>query len=347
MFFRIIEKEALGDLLAGLQETFDEVAGPQKRGSDFVFDTLQSIDDLCLDYGSTILPPKKYFLAPDERLLRFNRRTGDVSDTEPTVISRALLGVHACDINALLLLDEIFLGNYIDPYYEAARKSTFIVGVSCMPEYGHICNAFGTDEVHRGFDLFLTDLEDRYFLSVLSVAGTELVEKYLTEAREITAEDLRDFQERTTRFKEAFPDPPVTDQLPLLYDAKYNDEALWEELGGHCLACGACSMVCPVCYCFDVRDTLDASGETGLRHRTWDACLFSEFAEVAHGHNFRPTRASRVRYRFYHKFVGNFARSGKMLCVGCGRCVRACKANITPSGVIAALQRKEKAGDIV
>ncbi|MCL2680813.1 MAG: 4Fe-4S dicluster domain-containing protein, partial [Coriobacteriia bacterium] len=54
--------------------------------------------------------------------------------------------------------------------------------------------------------------------------------------------------------------------------------------------------------------------------------------------NFRPTRTSRVRYRFYHKFVGNFSRFGKMLCVGCSRCNRACKVGITPARVIAALQ---------
>jgi formate hydrogenlyase subunit 6/NADH:ubiquinone oxidoreductase subunit I len=180
-------------------------------------------------------------------------------------------------------------------------------------------------------------LGDRYLLSVRSVPGTELVNKYLN-TRKATAEDLSDFQERTKRFKAAFEPLPTANQLPLLYDAKYKDEKLWEELGDDCLSCGACSMVCPCCYCFDVRDKLDASGESGLRHRTWDSCNFSEFAEVAHQHNFRPTKASRVRYRFYHKFVGNFSRNGKMLCVGCGRCNKACKVNITPARVMDALE---------
>ncbi len=34
-------------------------------------------------------------------------------------------------------------------------------------------------------------------------------------------------------------------------------------------------------------DKLDADGESGARVRVWDSCQFTEFAEVAHGHNFR------------------------------------------------------------
>jgi formate hydrogenlyase subunit 6/NADH:ubiquinone oxidoreductase subunit I len=213
-----------------------------------------------------------------------------------------------------------------------------------MPGLGHICKAFGSDEVHRGFDLFLTNLGDRYFLSCSSVPALELVDKYLTTS-EPDAEDIHDFQERTKRFKESFEHLPKMDQLPLLYGAKFDDETLWEEIARDCLSCGACSMVCPVCYCFDVCDKLDACGESGLRHRVWDSCLKSEFAEVAHNHNFRPTRTSRVRYRFFHKFVGNFSRKGKMLCVGCSRCNKACKASITPARIIAAVQQESKDGE--
>ncbi|MCL2606557.1 MAG: 4Fe-4S dicluster domain-containing protein [Coriobacteriia bacterium] len=346
MIYKIIEKWALEDLFEGLRANYDEVVGPQPSkghgGPALVFDKLTNFNDLRLDYDTTILPPKKYFLNPDERILRFNRSTGDVFDTEPVQISRAIFGMHPCDINALLLLDQIFLGDYVDPYYQAARKSTFIIGTSCMPSPGHICNAFGSDEVHRGFDLFLTDLGDRYFLSCATVPAAELVDKYL-DAREPVAADISDFQARTRQFKAAFKYLPQMDQLPLLYGAKYEDEDLWNQIGDDCLSCGACSMVCPVCHCFDVRDKLDANGETGLRHRVWDSCNFSEFAEVAHDYNFRPTRTSRVRYRFFHKFVGNFTRNGKMLCVGCSRCNRACKVGITPARVIRALQEDANA----
>jgi formate hydrogenlyase subunit 6/NADH:ubiquinone oxidoreductase subunit I len=280
--------------------------------------------------------------------MRYNRKNGDVFDTEAPHTTRALLGLHPCDINALLLLDLVLAdgagggsaagSGYVDPYWEAARASTFIVGVSCMPTATCFCKTFDADEVHRGFDLFLTDLGDRWLVSCQTVAGAAILDRYVT-TRDTTPTDLADFQLRTQRYKAAFSDDslPTTDQLPLLYDAKY-EWPLFDDIGETCLSCGACSMVCPVCYCFDVRDELEADGEAGKRCRNWDSCLFSEFAEVAHGHNFRPTRASRVRYRFYHKFVGNFTRFGKMLCVGCGRCSTACKVNIDPRRIIAALE---------
>ncbi|TLM97612.1 MAG: hydrogenase, partial [Actinobacteria bacterium] len=63
-----------------------------------------------------------------------------------------------------------------------------------------------------------------------------------------------------------------------------------------------------------------------------------QFAEVAHGHNFRETRASRVKYRYYHKQWGYLSKFERVLCVGCGRCDRACKAGINPRVVIEALQ---------
>jgi formate hydrogenlyase subunit 6/NADH:ubiquinone oxidoreductase subunit I len=67
--------------------------------------------------------------------------------------------------------------------------------------------------------------------------------------------------------------------------------------------------------------------------------MFREFAEVAHGQNFREDRARRVKYRYYHKQWGYLSKFERVLCVGCSRCQRACKADINPRVVIAALQK--------
>ncbi len=100
-------------------------------------------------------------------------------------------------------------------------------------------------------------------------------------------------------------------------------------------------MVCPTCYCFDVQDRLEPDQKSGVRVRTWDSCQFKEFAAVAHGQNFRESRASRVKYRYYHKQWGYLSKFERVLCVGCGRCARACPAGINPVNVIAALQTGE------
>jgi sulfhydrogenase subunit beta (sulfur reductase) len=335
MFFRIMAKDRVPNLVHGLAEEY-EVIGPTAKGSSFVFAPVADAAELRLDYDTTILPPKKVFLPAAETLLEFSAGDSAVLSEQRDTTPRVLFGLHPCDINALMLMDNVFLTGYEDPYYKARRDSTLIVGVSCEPRDECFCNAWGTDEVHWGFDVFLTDLGDEYFVSVRSVHGAELLDRYV-ETRPVTAEDTAAFQAHTREFKDAFAEQPDTAQLPLLLDAKY-DDPMWDVLGEQCLSCGACSMVCPTCYCFDVRDRLAPDGATGERERLWDSCLFLDFAEVAHGHNFRATRGARVKNRYYHKQWGYLSKFERVLCVGCGRCQRACKAQITPRRVIELLQ---------
>ena len=337
MFFRVMDKSRLPDLVRGLATEF-EVVGPVAKGDAFVFGEIEDPSDLRLDYSTTILPPKKYFVPPADELMRFRAASNEAVSGEVHAHPRVLFGLHPCDINALMLMDNVFLGEYEDPYYKARRESTLLVGVNCTPQDECFCNAWGTDEVHWGFDIFLSDLGDRYFVSVSSVKGADLLDRYV-ETRETTAADTSDFQKVTRRFKKSFEGEAVdTAQLPLLLDAKFNDP-IWDELGKACLSCGACSMVCPTCYCFDVKDRLDADGQGGARVRVWDSCQFAEFAEVAHGHNFRASSSSRIKYRYYHKQWGYLSKFERVLCVGCGRCQRACKAGISPRVVIEALQK--------
>lgn len=337
MFFRVMEKSRVDELVSGLSAHF-EVLGPVARGDSFAFDVVTDPEKLRLDYDTTLLPPKKFFVPQSEELMRFRMDDGSVTEDTHAVDPRVLIGLHPCDLNALMLMDNVFLGEYEDPYYKARRDSTLLIGVSCDPSPSCFCNAWGTDEVHWGFDIFLTDLGDRYFVSVRSVKGAELLDHHVV-TRDVTDEDTAAFQRRTHEFKESFSADLDTAQIPLLLDAKF-DDPVWDELGERCLSCGACSMVCPTCYCFDVKDKLSPDGSEGARVRTWDSCQFSEFAEVAHGHNFRASRASRVKYRYYHKQWGYLSKFERVLCVGCARCERACKAEISPRVVIEALQKR-------
>ena len=79
---------------------------------------------------------------------------------------------------------------------------------------------------------------------------------------------------------------------------------------------------------------LAPDGKSGERKRDWDACTSPPFALVTGGHNFRNSAAERVRHRMYHKLNGFNAQHGRYLCVGCGRCIQACKADISPVRVL-------------
>lgn len=337
MLFRVLEKTEIGALVAGFAQNY-EVVGPVKYQDSFRFDEVGSEPErLCLDYDTTVLPPKKYLMPPEETMLSFETAENNSSEYDDTATARVLFGVHACDINAINRIDKVFLdSDYTDPYYAARRASTMIVGISCMPTEHCFCSVWGTDEVNQGYDLFLHDIGDRYLVTILSVEAAETLARF-TNAREALPEDSAAFQRRQAEFKAAFEPMPSVSDLPMLMDAYY-DDSLWDELGKRCLSCSACAMVCPTCHCFGINDVLSPSGESGVRIRKWDSCCSPDFEVVAGGHNFENTAASRVRHRFYHKFLGYLNRYGEVLCTGCGRCEIACKAKINPRVVIGGLQ---------
>ncbi|WP_290996790.1 4Fe-4S dicluster domain-containing protein [Gordonibacter sp.] len=339
MLYRVIDAAELPSLVSAFMETY-EVVAPVKRDRSYVFEAVHSFDDIELGYDTTISSPKKYFLPPTETLFPFDARDNEVAAFAAEITPRVVFGAHACDINALNRLDLVFRdGRMPDPYYVARRKATLIVGISCTPTETCFCHLWGADEARFGYDLFLQDIGDRYLVSISSVEAANILEA-ACNPRVATDEDRIAFRYAARRRQAAFSeDIPDIQDVAMLMDAFHKDP-FWEELGGRCLACTACSAVCPTCFCFDIRDTLDPDGKTGRRERTWDSCTSPQFAEVAGGHNFRADGRNRVRHRMYHKLNGFLANHDRMLCVGCGRCVKACKANINPIEVLKFFARK-------
>ncbi len=339
MLYRVIDETEAPALVAAFMERY-EVVAPVKRGDKYVFSAVDSFDEIALDYPTTIASPKKYLLPAKETLFEFDAENNEVTDYTDEVRPRVLFGVHACDINGLQNLSSVFNDpRYPDPYYAAHAAATLIVGVACMPSANCFCNLMDAEEARAAYDLFLTNIGGRYLVSIGSVVAANILEA-ACDVREATDEDRIAFRAATRARQEAFNrDIPDIQEIPMLMDAFHEDE-FWEELGGRCLSCNACANVCPTCYCFDIRDTLDPGAATGRRERVWDACTSPQFAMVAGGHNFQPTPASRVRHRLYHKLNGFLAKHDRNLCVGCGRCVSACKVDISPIEVLKFFDRK-------
>ncbi|MDR0515264.1 MAG: 4Fe-4S dicluster domain-containing protein [Coriobacteriaceae bacterium] len=339
MLYRVIDAAELPLLVAAFMESY-EVVAPVRTGKCYNFARIEDAGDIELGYDTTVIAPKKYVLPSAETLLEFDAKENGVTDYIAEIAPRVIFGAHACDINAINRLDLVFKdGPYPDPYYTARRKATLIVGISCTPSKNCFCHLWDSDEARFGYDLFLQDIGGRYLVSISSVEAANILEASC-DPRVATDEDRISFRHATRRRQEAFnPDIPHIQEVAMLMDAFHKDP-FWEELGGRCLSCTACSAVCPTCYCFDIRDVLDPDGKTGRRERVWDSCTAPQFAEVAGGHNFRANGRGRVRHRMYHKLNGFLANYNHMLCVGCGRCVTACKARINPIEVLRFFEQK-------
>jgi len=127
--------------------------------------------------------------------------------------------------------------------------------------------------------------------------------------------------------------------LPQILDLEFTSP-VWKKWGDKCLSCGSCAAVCPTCYCYGVEENVSMDFCSSAKVKRLYSCNLLDFAMVAGNHNFRPTRESRLKYRYYHQHRGFVETYGVPMCVGCNRCGDTCLAGINPPEVIADLEEE-------
>ena len=292
-----------------------------------------STEDVALEYLRTMVPPKKYFFPPEEVLYRYSTETGY---EEPVLVDEPpiLFGLHPCDLHGIRVTDTFFGDRYQDRHYLRRREQSRIIGLGCMPDEKCFCQSNRTDHIEDIYDLFLWEVEEGYLTLVRTPAGHEMLHWQRDLFSFASREHINQHQAYLERRREAFTRQMPTSDLPDLLRFE-QDSPAWKDLGNSCFACGACSMVCPTCTCFNVYDKTDLSGESGERVRRWDSCLFRDFTRIAGEEHTRPERSDRVSNRYYHKEQGFVEQFGMPSCVGCGRCIDSCIAKIDITQVFA------------
>lgn len=248
--------------------------------------------------------------------------------------SYAVVGVSACDLAALRVLDYVFLeGPFVDPYYKTVRDNCLIVSADCTdPADVCFCTATGGGPYPEdGYDLNLSAVEGGFIVEAGSERGEQALKDCGAELSEPGQEQMaeRDARRAAARDKveaqtrEA--GVSISDEMQaVVRDSRHNP--LWQALAEKCVECGACNMICPTCHCFLLVDLQDEQGFR--RFKNWDACLYPAFAREASGVNPRARRAERLHGRLEKKFDFIKTNLGRWGCVGCGRCIEACAGGI-------------------
>jgi sulfhydrogenase subunit beta (sulfur reductase) len=313
MMQKIIQKSKLNDLLKKWMQ-HSQVVAPTKDNNT-KFKKISSPNDIYLD-KITQVPAKMHFMPEGETLLEFKNKK---AIENPGKIKKTILfGLRKCDLNALQILDKVMY----DPQYLNKRKNTILVGLFCdNPDKYCFCNSM---ELEDYYDLFFYPKGNNYYISVGSKKGEALVKDLPEVKKEIK-----------------IPNPKNTLKLKTKDIEKNYRDTIWENDTKKCLSCSACTMYCPTCNCYDIKDTLNPDLKSGKRTRHHASCQLKSFSKVAGGKSYRDSRLSRFKHFVFHKIVYYKKTKGRPMCVGCGRCLRVCPTKINWVNTINKLKTKK------
>ena len=269
---------------------------------------------------------KDFFFPQTENLMDFKveGKTVEIEDTRREQEDFILFGVRGCDVQALEVLDRVFLAPPEDSYYQNRRAHGTILSMACdRPAETCFCGTFGIDAADPAGDVVCWKTADTLYLNAKTEKGAVL----LAQLEDVTApadETAADEAKATARQRlEALPLATLSaDAFGAGKTEQFFNAPEWAELSEACLGCGTCTFVCPTCQCYDIKDF--NTGHGVKRFRCWDSCMYSEFTKMSAGQP-RLTQLERFRQRFMHKLVYYPTNNGGMFsCVGCGRCLNKC-----------------------
>ncbi len=366
----ILESADLQTLIEALSRAGYAVRGPRLEQDAIVFGPLRQADELpagWIDeqdagryrlrkakglharalFGHVLGPQSlKAHLAPPRQEMWSAQLTPDgfrIDIGQERQEKTAFIGVRACDLAAVAVLDKVFdNGQFRDCAFQQRRENVFLVAVNCG-RAGGTCFCVSTNTgpaVRSGFDIALTELLDEQRHCFVLQFGSERGEKLkaelpLTPADAEMAERARRQTALTAENMERSLRPDAAGLL-----ACNTESPRWQAIAERCLNCANCTQVCPTCFCSKMEDSTSLDGNKASRVRVWDSCFVSEHSYI-HGGPVRQSTAANYRQWITHKLSTWEDQFGLCGCTGCGRCITWCPVGIDITEELAALQADE------
>ena len=339
---KVIEKKSIKDLLKEVTKEWNAYVPRKNMGGDVWIERLpekgrgleSALENIVLGDEDVLIAPKEIFFPQLEPMFKF--ADGKIKETIES--SRKLLfGVKACDLKAILFVDDFFKRDFEDIHYLSRIKDRFIVVIGCIkpprPQSCFCTSAKTGPFAEAGFDLQLVDNGDSYFVEVGSKMAEGFIAKYNNIFKDFSGDANKIISQIKAKATETI-ELKVDFQkaLTLMQKHDFAPEQNYSRIAERCIYCGGCLYVCPTCTCFNLFD--NASGNQGERLRNWDACVFEGYTREASGHNPREEKTLRTARRYEHKLKYDYQTTGMSGCVGCGRCLSSCPVNIGMSKFI-------------
>jgi ferredoxin len=293
---------------------------------------------------------KRWFFPPRLKLFQAER-DGDggfhVSEEPEAPRRLALIGARSCELAAMRIHDRVLRdGPVADPDYVRRRADVFTVAVQCAEAGGTcFCTSMQTGpRAEGGFDLALTELIDdaghRFVVEVGSDRGAAVMRDVPHEAA--SEELVGRARAQSDRCAQGMGRTMETAGLRDLL-LRNLEHPRWDHVADRCLSCANCTMVCPTCFCSEVEDHTDLTGQRAERTRHWDSCFTMQHSHL-HAGSVRASTRARYRQWLTHKLATWHDQFGSSGCVGCGRCVTWCPVGIDITEEVRAIRATDGGG---
>jgi len=320
------------------------VKEPKSKETDYYYQNTPEGAPLVYNSYRAVEPLKTFFTHPCEKVTDYFTPEKDITDVaEKTVI----FGVKSCDIVGHKIQDFVFLeGVEVDALYRLRRENTILVSSDCT-DFKQVCHCLAWDILPyptEGFDLNLSPLNDGYLVEVNSQNGAELIREHkeifvLAKDAQVAARKVKR-ENLIAKLKRYLAPQGLVSKgsVQRLVKEGYGLDT-WKQFMLTCVECGGCNLICDTCHCFLLSDAR-FSERKNTKLRTWDACLYANYARVAGGANPLRARSQRLRNRFMKKFDFFVDNLGMPACCGCGRCIEVCPGKIDIREVLKDLASK-------